>query len=97
VLNLFRCGGITTQGKGEQIRFALKHTQKILLGLEDYFATPYPYAKLDIIAVPDFAAGAMENAGAITYREQLLLMDEDAPVRQRRAYFGVHAHELAHQ
>jgi alanyl aminopeptidase len=89
--------GVTTQGKGEQIRFALENTEKILLGLEDYFATPYPYAKLDIIAVPDFAAGAMENAGAITYREQLLLMDENSPVRQRRAYFGVHAHELAHQ
>ncbi len=89
--------GITTLGKGEQIHFALENTQKIVLGLEDYFDIPYPYAKLDIIAVPDFAAGAMENAGAITYREQLLLMDENASVGQRRSYFGVHTHELAHQ
>jgi alanyl aminopeptidase len=89
--------GITTSGKGEQIRFALENTEKIVLGLENYFGTAYPYAKLDIIAVPDFSAGAMENVGAITYREQLLLLDEDAPVYRKRSYFGTHTHELAHQ
>ena len=89
--------GITTSGKGAQIRFALENTEKIVLGLEDYFGTAYPYAKLDIIAVPDFSAGAMENVGAITYREQLLLLDESAPVYRKRAYFGTHTHELAHQ
>jgi alanyl aminopeptidase len=89
--------GITTRGKGEQIHFALENTAIILNGLEEYFDTPYPYAKLDIIAVPDFSAGAMENAGAITYREQLILLNENSSVSQKRGYFTTHAHELAHQ
>jgi alanyl aminopeptidase len=88
--------GITTRGKGDEIHFALENTAPIVLEMEDYFDTPYPYAKLDIIAVPDFSAGAMENAGAITYREQLILLDENAPVSQRRGFFVTHAHELAH-
>jgi len=89
--------GITAAGKGDDIRFALKNTAAIVLEMEDYFDTPYPYAKLDIIAVPDFSAGAMENAGAITYREELILLDEKASVGQKRGFFGVHAHELSHQ
>ena len=89
--------GITTRGKGDEIRFALENTAAIVLEMEDFFDTPYPYAKLDIIAVPDFSAGAMENAGAITYREQLILLDDSASVGQKRGFFGTHAHELAHQ
>ena len=89
--------GITTRGKGEEIHYALKYTADILLEMEDYFDTPYPYAKLDIIAVPDFASGAMENAGAITYREQLILLDETASVFAKHNYFSTHAHELSHQ
>ena len=46
----------------------------------DYFGIKYPFGKLDIIGVPDFAAGAMENAGAITFRERLLLVDPRAVV-----------------
>ncbi|MBN7796787.1 M1 family metallopeptidase [Parahaliea mediterranea] len=88
--------GITTRGKGEQIHFALDNTAAIVEEMERYFDTAYPYAKLDIIAVPDFSAGAMENAGAITYREQLILLDESAPVSQKRGFFVTHAHELAH-
>ena len=89
--------GITAAGKGDEIHFALKNTAAIILEMEDYFDTPYPYAKLDIIAVPDFSNGAMENAGAITYREELILLDEKASVGQKRTFFGVHAHEIAHQ
>jgi alanyl aminopeptidase len=89
--------GITTRGKGEQIRYALENTAAIVLEMEDYFGAPHPYAKLDLIAVPDFSAGAMENAGAITYREQLILLDENASVRNKRSFFVTHAHELAHQ
>jgi alanyl aminopeptidase len=89
--------GVTTAGKGQEIRFALAKTAEILAKLEEYFDTPYPYAKLDIIAVPDFSAGAMENAGAITYREQMILLDETAPIRQKRSFFVTHAHELSHQ
>ena len=55
----------------------------MVLALENYFHIPYPFAKLDIIAVPDFSAGAMENAGAITYRERYLLMGPHAPLDQR--------------
>lgn len=89
--------GITTRGRGEEIHYALEHTAEILTAMEQYFATPYPYAKLDIIAIPDFASGAMENAGAITYREQLILLDESASEFDKHNFFNTHAHELSHQ
>lgn len=89
--------GIAAKGKGPQLKYALDNTPAILGALESYFGTAYPYEKLDIIAVTDFAYGAMENAGAITYREQLLLIDETSSLAQRRSYALVHAHELAHQ
>ena len=89
--------GIATKGKGGKLKYALENTREITEALEDYFQTPYPYRKLDILAVPDFAAGAMENPGAITYREQLLLLDEKSSISQKRSYKSIHAHELAHQ
>jgi len=89
--------GIAVKGKGKQLEYALEGTNAIVSALETYFGTPYPWAKLDILAVPDFAMGAMENAGAITYRETLLLFDDTATPERRRFYKMVHAHELAHQ
>ena len=89
--------GIATKGKGKKLTYALENTKDILNSLEDYFQIPYPYAKLDIVAVPDFNFGAMENVGLIIYREQLLLFDETISLDQKRAYMNVHAHELAHQ
>lgn len=89
--------GIAAMGKGDQLAYALEGTNAIVTALEDYFGTPYPWAKLDILAVPDFASGAMENAGAITYRETLLLFDDTATPARKRRYKMVHAHELAHQ
>jgi alanyl aminopeptidase len=90
--------GVAPRGQGEHLAYALEHTPAILLALERYFGIPYPYGKLDIIAVPDFSAGAMENAGAITFRDQLLLVrGESAPARQRRGFAYVMAHEVAHQ
>jgi alanyl aminopeptidase len=90
--------GVAARGRGRELAYALAHTPALLAELERYFGIPYPYGKLDVIAVPDFAAGAMENAGAITFREWLLLLDEaNAPEGQRRAFAGVMAHELAHQ
>lgn len=88
--------GIAANGQGEKLNYALKNTVGILSVLEEYFGTPYPYKKLDIIAMPESFGGAMENVGAITYDEYLILMDESSPLDQRRAYTTVHAHELAH-
>jgi len=89
--------GITARGSGEEITYGLAGTEPILTALEEYFDSEYPYEKLDIIAAPDYAFGAMENPGAIVYREYLMLLDEDSPLNQKRAYNGVHSHELAHQ
>ena len=89
--------GVAPRGQGARLAHALEHTPAILESLELYFGIAYPYAKLDLIAVPDFAAGAMENAGAITFRDTLLLLSHDAPVRQQRGFAYVTAHELAHQ
>ncbi|GAB4199554.1 MAG: M1 family metallopeptidase [Wenzhouxiangellaceae bacterium] len=89
--------GVAVRGKGDQLEYALANTASILEALETYFGIPYPYAKLDLIAVPDFGAGAMENVGAITYREVLLLLGDQPTPQQIRRYERVHAHELAHQ
>lgn len=88
---------IAAKGEGKNLDYALKGTEPILTALEEYFGTPYPYEKLDLIAAPDYAFGAMENPGAIVYREYLLLLDDNAPLRQKRGYDRVHSHELAHQ
>jgi alanyl aminopeptidase len=87
---------IAARGLGPRLTYALDHTEEILTTLEDYFGIPYPYQKLDLIAMPESFGGAMENPGAITYDEYLLVMDDDATLAQRRDYMSVHAHELAH-
>ena len=95
--NNTRVGVWTTRGKEEQGRFALETSARMLSFFNDYFGIPYPLEKLDHIAIPDFAAGAMENWGCITYRETALLVDPDnssAGTRQRVA--EVVAHEMAH-
>ena len=88
--------GVAAHGRGERLQYALSNTSGLLSALEAYFGTPYPYEKLDLIAVPEGFGGAMENVGAITYDEYLLLMDEDSPLDQRRDYTAVHAHEMGH-
>ena len=63
-----------------------------------YFGIPYPLKKLDLIAIPDFEAGAMENFGAITYRERALLLDEKTASIDAKKIVAVDiAHEMAHQ
>ena len=90
--------GIAARGQGDRLGYALDHTAAYVEALEDYFAIPYPYRKLDVVAVPDFGAGAMENVGLITFREWLLLVDPRRSTEgQRRAFAYVMAHELAHQ
>ncbi|XP_071679332.1 aminopeptidase M1-B isoform X3 [Lolium perenne] len=85
--------GMTSQGK-----FALDVGVKSLNLYKDYFATPYPLPKLDMIAIPDFAAGAMENYGLITYRESALLYDEQLSSASNKQQVAITvAHELAHQ
>ena len=86
-----------TRGKEEQGQFALDTSVKLLSFFNDYFGIPYPLPKMDHLAIPDFAAGAMENWGCITYRETALLVDpanSSAGTRQRVA--EVVAHEMAH-
>ncbi|WP_084395787.1 M1 family metallopeptidase [Henriciella aquimarina] len=89
--------GFAPAGKGDQLKTAMDATDEMVTSQESYFNYPYPYAKLDIIAVPDFAYGAMENAGAIIYRESALLINERTPLDRRRGVLTTHAHELAHQ
>jgi alanyl aminopeptidase len=89
--------GVTARGNGGRIAYALSLTPKIVTAFEEYFGIGFPFQKLDVLAVPDFGPGAMENAGAITFRERLLLIDPDAPIEQKRASLTVQAHEIAHQ
>jgi puromycin-sensitive aminopeptidase len=78
--------------------FAQQVAAAVLPLLEDYFGLPYPFGKLDQIGVPDFEAGAMENAGCITFREVALLMDPaTSPLSVSKRIAEVITHELAHQ
>src|SRR5216110_2096176 len=78
-------------------RWALDEAIRILDYLNDYYGIPYPLEKLDHIALQDFAAGAMENWGAITYRERILLFDPATSSAQtRQSIVEVIAHETAH-
>jgi puromycin-sensitive aminopeptidase len=84
-------------GKSHLAAFGLEAGFEALARLEDYFGLPYPYDKLDLVAVPDFEAGAMENAGAVFFRETLLLLDPDTvSLAERKRAAEVIAHELAH-
>ncbi|KAJ8417415.1 hypothetical protein AAFF_G00286420 [Aldrovandia affinis] len=78
--------------------YAQSITEEILQFYEEHFSIPYPLSKLDQIALPDFAAGAMENWGLITYRETALLYEEGISSTSNKEFIvTVIAHELAHQ
>jgi len=78
--------------------FALEVAVKCLEFFDDYFAIPYPLAKCDLVALPDFSAGAMENWGCITFREHSLFVDPANTSLGTKQYVAmVVAHELAHQ
>src|SRR4051812_3585156 len=78
--------------------FALEAAEQQVAFYNRFFGIRYPFGKLDIIGVPDFAAGAMENTGAITFREQYLLADPDhASLKTLKDVAAVTAHEIAHQ
>jgi aminopeptidase N/puromycin-sensitive aminopeptidase len=87
-----------TPGKKEMGKFALEAAEYILTYYDKYFAIKYPYGKLDLVGVPDFSAGAMENTGCITFREVILLIDEErGSADLKKEIASVIAHEMAHQ
>jgi puromycin-sensitive aminopeptidase len=84
-------------GKGDLSAYALDVAVFCLDWFADYYGIPYPGDKLDLVAIPDFAFGAMENLGCVTFREVLLLVDpEKATQLELQNVTDVIAHELAH-
>jgi aminopeptidase N len=93
-------GVITRKGVVDQGDYALESSKRLLTYYNDYFGTPYPLPKMDMIAGPGSSQffGAMENWGAIFYFERILLVDPKlATESQKQDIFGVVAHEMAHQ
>jgi aminopeptidase N len=87
----------STPGKKEMGRFALEVAEQNVGYYNKYFGIKYPYGKLDLIGLPDFSAGAMENIGCITFREVLLLIDDkQGSVDLKKTIASVTAHEIAH-
>ncbi len=88
---------VCVKGQSHLTGLAVGETPRILEALEAYFGRPYPFEKLDLVAVPEYWFGAMENPGAITYSDGILLLDPKATSpAQRKTQVRVTAHELAH-
>ncbi len=87
----------TTPGKAGKTKFAMDIARESVKWYEEYFGSKYQLPKLHLIGVPEFAQGAMENWGAITFREVYLLVDENTSVRVKKLVAEVIAHEVAHQ
>lgn len=88
----------TTPNKIDQTNFALDYAKKVFDLLEGYFDEPYPLQKCDLVAIPDLDSGGMENWGLITFREDLLLFDEElSTLADKQAIALIIAHEIAHQ
>ena len=90
---------LVPRGRAGEVGFVKEATPKLLEQLEDYFGQPYPFAKLDAVAIPvTVGFGAMENAGLITYQMRLLVAKPEQETDQfKRDYASVAAHEMAHQ
>lgn len=89
---------LTTPGKREQAHWALEAAIESLKFFKEYFAIPYALPKLDLIALPEFTAGAMENWGASTFREANILYDPRTDSSENKLRVAtVVAHEIAHQ
>lgn len=89
--------GVAVRGQGPKLAYPLDNTEEILVLLEEFFGTPYPYSKLDLVSTPFHSVAGMENAGLIMYHDSYLLVDDGSSVVSRRWFVMVHAHELAHQ
>jgi alanyl aminopeptidase len=89
---------ISAKGQREQSKLAAQATVDILPRLEAYTGIPYPFGKLDHVAVPEFKFGAVENPGLITYKASALLLSpvEDETDKSRRIR-SLQAHEVGHQ
>lgn len=88
----------TIKGQVYQGEFALGVAARTLEFFAQYFDMAYPLPKMDLVAIPDFAAGAMENWGLVTYRTVYLLFDEKvSAAKSKQGIAYVVAHELAHQ
>ncbi len=92
-----RLGVWAVKGQEPGGREALENAKTILADYNDYFGYPYPLPKLDSIATPGGFTGAMENWGAITYNDQILLVTPASTMTSRQGIFSVQAHEMAHQ
>jgi len=91
-------GAIAMRGRGNDTAYALAESRVLVEAQERYFGLAFPFPKLDLVAVPDFQSGAMENAGAITFRDARLLIDDRvASLGDRVSVTSVIAHESAHQ
>ena len=89
-------GVMTPPGRAESGRYALGAATRILAAYESYYGIPYPLPKLDLVAVSEHAFGAMENWGAITFRDMRLLIDATSGSFERRDVFETISHEIAH-
>src|SRR5689334_9911100 len=84
-------------GKSHLTQFALDVGAHALRFFAEYYGIPYPGTKCDFVAIPDFAFGAMENLGLVTYRETRLLLDpDDATLDEKSAAAQTIVHEVAH-
>ncbi len=90
---------VMPRGHEAKAAYAAEVTGPILVALEDYFDIPYPFGKLDNLAIPQTVSfGAMENPGLITYADRILLLDpSQGGLNRQRGYAGTAAHENAHQ
>ncbi|MEM7663033.1 MAG: M1 family metallopeptidase [Pseudomonadota bacterium] len=88
--------GFARRGRGEDLKRALDTTAELVEIFETALNQPYPYKKLDIVAAPAWPSGATELAGAITYRESRILLDENSGPAAYRAMLQIHTHEIAH-
>ncbi len=88
---------VTVRGQERLAGVAARMTPALLKAAEGWFGMPYPYEKLDLVAVPEYWPGAMEHPGCITFADGILLLDEASSTpSQRRLLARVNAHELAH-
>jgi len=83
-------------GQGPSARFALESARRILKSYEEYYGIPYPLPKLDLVAVAEASFGAMENWGAIAFRDDRVLVDDETSSFVQREVFETIAHEIAH-